>query len=111
MEELCNFCYESIDRSDPSSWREVRGWVHGPKQNGLTLSEKVDNFAHDRCVRKAQAGQDPNQEALFEMPEKDEPPVCWSHKPVQHRDGKPPWCPACGRTKDRSIPVSFMSKP
>lgn len=21
------------------------------------------------------------------------------HNPVQHRDGKPPWCPSCGRTR------------
>jgi predicted transcriptional regulator len=23
---------------------------------------------------------------------------CSDHKPVQHRDGKPPWCPTCGYT-------------
>lgn len=26
-----------------------------------------------------------------------EPNVCLDHKPVQHRDGKPPWCNTCGR--------------
>lgn len=24
--------------------------------------------------------------------------VCTDHQPKQHRDGKPPWCQACGRT-------------
>jgi hypothetical protein len=24
------------------------------------------------------------------------PPVCREHREVQHRDGKPPWCNACG---------------
>lgn len=24
------------------------------------------------------------------------PPTCRDHREVQHRDGKPPWCRACG---------------
>jgi hypothetical protein len=37
---------------------------------------------------------------------------CADHNPVQHRDGKPPWCKACGRTADGSEPVSrFDRKP
>lgn len=24
--------------------------------------------------------------------------ICKAHAPKQHRDGKPPWCQACGRT-------------
>jgi hypothetical protein len=28
------------------------------------------------------------------------------HKPVQHRDGKPPWCNHCGLTSDGKPPVS-----
>lgn len=26
----------------------------------------------------------------------DGPPPCENHKPVQHRDRKPPWCNECG---------------
>ena len=26
------------------------------------------------------------------------PPTCTAHNPVQHRDGKPPWCNTCGLT-------------
>ena len=28
------------------------------------------------------------------------------HKPVQHRDGKPPWCKTCGLTAQYTVPVS-----
>jgi hypothetical protein len=26
------------------------------------------------------------------------------HKPIQHRDGKPPWCPVCKLTADGQVP-------
>lgn len=32
--------------------------------------------------------------------------VCSDHRPVQYRDGKPPWCPKCGLTKHGKVPVS-----
>lgn len=32
--------------------------------------------------------------------------VCSGHKPVQHRDGKPPWCKKCGLTAHGKVPVS-----
>lgn len=35
-------------------------------------------------------------EAATRVPVQGEPNVCLDHKPVQHRDGKPPWCNACG---------------
>lgn len=33
---------------------------------------------------------------------------CSDHKPVQHRDGKPPWCKECGLTKDFRTPHSLF---
>lgn len=32
------------------------------------------------------------------------------HKPVQHRDGKPPWCKLCGLTADGKTPISRFDK-
>lgn len=32
------------------------------------------------------------------------------HNPVQHRDGKPPWCRACGLTADWKVPESRFEK-
>lgn len=34
-----------------------------------------------------------------------------THEPVQHRDGKPPWCPVCGLTSDGRIPESRLRAP
>lgn len=34
--------------------------------------------------------------------------VCSNHRPVQHRDGKPPWCPICGKTADGKEPKSRL---
>lgn len=33
-------------------------------------------------------------------------PVEHEHNPIQHRDGKPPWCNSCGLTADFTFPVS-----
>lgn len=33
-----------------------------------------------------------------------------THLPQQHRDGKPPWCRACGRDKYGQKPVSILKK-
>ena len=32
---------------------------------------------------------------MHEKPGQSAEPVCANHKPVQHRDGKPPWCNTC----------------
>lgn len=31
-----------------------------------------------------------------------------NHQPIQHRDGKPPWCPTCGLTAEGTEPVSRL---
>ena len=36
--------------------------------------------------------------------------ACPNHKPVQHRDGKEPWCRECGLTKDYRIPKGRLYK-
>jgi len=38
----------------------------------------------------------------------EQPETCVSHKPVQHRDGKPPWCRKCGRTVLFEVPTSRL---
>lgn len=40
-----------------------------------------------------------------------EPLDCSIHKPVQHRDGKPPWCKECGLDANGNEPVSRLGKP
>lgn len=35
---------------------------------------------------------------------------CENHKPVQHRDGKPPWCRECGLDKNYQEPISIFNR-
>ena len=35
---------------------------------------------------------------------------CLDHRPVQHRDARPPWCKACGLTADGREPVGLLDK-
>ena len=35
---------------------------------------------------------------------------CSDHNPVQHRDGKPPWCRKCGLTKDFKKPTGIFDR-
>lgn len=35
--------------------------------------------------------------------------VCSNHNPIQHRDGKPPWCRICGLTADGKEPKSRIN--
>ena len=37
-------------------------------------------------------------------------PGCPTHRPVQHRDGKVPWCHACGLTADYQEPGSLFAR-
>lgn len=79
------------------------GWWHGwsPRNQGfcaegdwqdwVTLAEGI--LAHPRTV------------ALHKVLSDEEPPTgCADHQPVQHRDGKPPWCRVCGLTESGQIP-------
>lgn len=60
----CGLCGEAVDLDAPDTHLEVSGWVHGPKKNGLRLSENTGRAAHGACVEKALAGQAPDQETL-----------------------------------------------
>lgn len=33
--------------------------------------------------------------------------VCVVHRPVQHRDGREPWCPVCGFNADGKVPKTI----
>lgn len=42
---------------------------------------------------------------LYAEPPTKSPAPCVDHKPVQHRDLKPPWCNACGLTANFQEPA------
>lgn len=50
-------------------------------------------------------------EGSWERPEDGARPVCTNHVPVQHRDGKEPWCRACGLNDAGTEPQSRFDRP
>lgn len=40
----------------------------------------------------------------------DDVQACKDHRPVQHRDGKTPWCNNCGLTKDWRQPFGYFNR-
>lgn len=69
-EFTCWFCGDPVDPAGRSTWWRIVGWEHkaaGPKRKSgsdIALREPRDEFAHDRCVRRAQAGVASGQETL-----------------------------------------------
>lgn len=61
----CPFCRQAVSPHDEESYREVSGWVHGKKADGMTLRDYTGRAAHGPCIEKAKIGQPPGQESLF----------------------------------------------
>jgi hypothetical protein len=59
-------CGKPVNPHDISTWKEVRGWVGGPRKDSMRLREDTGRFAHDACVAKLQAGQAIDQPPLIE---------------------------------------------
>lgn len=67
MQQLCALCDRDIDLNDHTNWKEVRGFVGGPKKDSMALREDTGNVAHDNCVKAAKAGQLPAQATLDDL--------------------------------------------
>jgi hypothetical protein len=65
MSETCAFCGGPVNPHDLQTWKQVTGWVGGPRKDGMTLRLDSGQYAHDHCVRKARDGQSPDQGDLF----------------------------------------------
>lgn len=65
MSEACEFCGGPVNPHDQGAWKQVVGWVHGPRKDSMVLREDTHKFAHDHCVQKARGGQAPDQPDLF----------------------------------------------
>lgn len=63
-------------------------------QGGVTGISMRDDIKHDISYADA--------EALFEF-------EAHEHRPLQHRDGKPPWCEVCGLDVDFKKPESRIA--
>lgn len=69
--ELCFFCREPVRRmahqgQQDNTWKQVIGWVGGPKKDSMRMREDTGEYAHDECVQKVMSGMPPEQKDLFE---------------------------------------------
>lgn len=59
----CAICERPIETED--FYKEVKGWVGGPKKDSMRLREDTGRVAHADCVSILASGQDPTQPDLF----------------------------------------------
>jgi hypothetical protein len=53
-----------VNPHDPTTWKQVVGWVGGPKKDSMRLREDSGWYAHDKCVKKLVEGQAIDQPTL-----------------------------------------------
>jgi len=68
MTTQCKLCGKDINPHDTASWKEVTGFVGGPKKDSMVLRTDTGSFACTPCVHKAKDGQAPDQNSLFDPP-------------------------------------------
>jgi hypothetical protein len=66
MTKKCVFCQGPVNPHDLGSWKQVVGWVGGPRKDGMTLRQDTGLYAHDHCVQKHKDGQAVDQPDIFE---------------------------------------------
>ena len=66
-ETNCSLCGKPVNKD--TAWKEVTGWVGGPRKDSMRLRQDTGKFAHDSCVEKVSSGLPPEQETLFEAPD------------------------------------------
>lgn len=59
-------CGKPVNPHDLGTWKEVRGFVGGPKKDHMRLREYTGRVAHDSCVAKLQEGQAVTQPSLMD---------------------------------------------
>lgn len=77
---LCPLCEKIINKDDPTNWKEVKGWVGGPKKDHMRLRNDTGLLAHDSCVAKLSQGQTPDQPSIFESQDSSE---SWAELPEE----------------------------
>lgn len=66
MSEDCALgCGNPVNPYDQGTWKEVRGFVGGPKSDSMRLREDTGRYAHNACVQKVAEGQTIDQPSLF----------------------------------------------
>lgn len=65
MSDVCPLCGEPVDKDAKDTWKEVSGWVGGPRKDSMRLRRDTGYYAHGPCVEKIQQGQAVDQPELF----------------------------------------------
>lgn len=65
-------CGRDINPYDISTWKEVTGFVGGPKKDSMVLRSDTGRYACSPCIHREKAGQAPDQESLFDEDNHDE---------------------------------------
>jgi len=66
MSEDCALgCGRPLNPHDAGVWKEVTGFVGGPKSDSMRLRKDTGRHAHDACVAKVLEGQTIDQPDLF----------------------------------------------
>jgi hypothetical protein len=61
----CCLCdSREVNPHDASTWKEVVGFVGGPKKDSMVGRHDTNRFACTPCIEKLKAGQPPDQEEL-----------------------------------------------
>lgn len=68
MTTKCCLCLRDINPHDLSSWKEVTGFVGGPKKDSMVLRTDTGRYACTPCIHKAKEGQAPDQPSLLDEP-------------------------------------------
>lgn len=66
MDNECPFCGKPVDKDNRTTWKQVEGWVGGPKRDSMRLRRDTGEFAHDECVLRAQRGISQDQTTLLD---------------------------------------------
>lgn len=92
-EDVVDRCTQALrDANTLQAWREA---------NPSAADTLVPAAAYARAVIASLIEQGI---AFVQAPPQLRLPVCEQHYPVQHRDGKPPWCASCGLTAEFEVP-------
>lgn len=60
----CALCERQVNPHDEDTYKEVVGFVGGPKKDSMVGRHDTGRFACGDCIKKLKEGQPPDQEEL-----------------------------------------------
>jgi hypothetical protein len=82
MAEDCALgCGQPLNPHDSGVWKQVVGWVGGPRKDSMVLRSDTGKYAHGTCIDKARAGQSVDQPDIFDEDAQQEQPEASPQQP------------------------------